>query len=69
MGHKGISKRKLPKEKSKPPAIANHGSGPVSGLVQSEGVGGQLPEKAKAMPFGQGEMNPSSGSKKGHKNH
>jgi hypothetical protein len=32
-------------------------------------VPGQLPGKARAMPLGKGGMNPSSGSKKGHKNH
>jgi len=69
MGHKGVSIRKLPKAKSKPLATANHGSGSVSGLAQPEGVRGQLPGKAKVMPFGKGGMNPSSGSKKRHKNH
>jgi hypothetical protein len=69
MGHKGVSKRKLPKPKLKTPATANRGTGAVSGLARSEGTGGQLPEKAKAMPLGGGRMNPSSGSKKGHKNH
>jgi hypothetical protein len=69
MGHKGVSKRKLPKEKAKPFATANRGSGLVSGLSQSDGAAGQLPEKARTMPFGQGGINPSSGSKKGHKNH
>jgi hypothetical protein len=69
MGHKGVSKRKLPKEKIKPFATANRGSGLVTGLNQPEGIAGQSSEKVRTMPFGQGGINPSSGSKKGHKNH
>jgi hypothetical protein len=69
MGHKGVSKRKLPKAKSKPFATANHGAGAVSGLAQSEAGRGPLPGKARAMPFGNGGMNPSSGSNRGNKKH
>jgi hypothetical protein len=68
MGHKGVSKRKLPKEKTKTPATVNRG-GTISGLIHSENPGGQLPGKARAMPFGKGGMNPSSGSNKGNKRH
>jgi hypothetical protein len=68
MGHKGVSKRKPPKAKLKPLTTANRGSGPVSGLVQSESVPGRLSEKAGSAPVRQGGMNPSSGSKKKHKN-
>jgi hypothetical protein len=69
MGHKGVSKRKPPKAKLKPLVPANRGSGPVSSLSQSENVPGRLPEKAGTALFRQGGMNPSSGSKKKHKNH
>jgi hypothetical protein len=69
MGHKGVSKRKLPKEKVKPFATANRGSGLISGLNQPDGGTGKLPEKSRTMPFGQGGINPSSGSKKANKNH
>ena len=69
MGHKGVSKRKLPKEKTQTPATANRGVGAVSGLRQSESTWNQLPGKAKAMPYGKGGMNPSSGSNKGSKRH
>jgi hypothetical protein len=67
MGHKGVSQRKLPKEKTKPLATANRGGGAVSDLAQPQGVGGQLPGKARAMPSGKGGMNPASGSKSRHK--
>ena len=69
MGHKGVSKRKLPKEKLKPSATANHSSGLVSDLSKPEGVPGQLSEKARGMPSGKGGMYPSTGSKKGQKKH
>jgi hypothetical protein len=68
MGHKGVSKRKLPKEKIKPLATANRGSGPVSILSQSESASGRLSEKTGPAPFHQGGMNPTPGSKKKHKN-
>ncbi len=69
MGHKGVNIRKPPKAKTKSIATANRGAGAVSGLAQSEGIGGQLPRNARAMPFGNGGMNPASGSKNKHKNH
>jgi hypothetical protein len=69
MGHKGVSKRKLPKEKVKPLATANHSSGLISGLTQSPGAAGRLSESPRAMPFNKGGAKPSSGSKQGHKNH
>jgi hypothetical protein len=68
MGHKGVSKRKLPKAKLKPLATANRGSGPVSSLSQSESTSGRLPEKAASTPVHQAGTYPSSGSKKKHKN-
>jgi hypothetical protein len=68
MGHKGVSKRKPPKEKLKPLATANRGSSPVSSLVQSESAPGRSPEKAGVAQFRQGGTNPSSGSKKRLKN-
>ena len=68
MGHsKGVMKRKPPKEKNKPLATANRGGGAVSGLNQPESTGTLLPGKPRAMPFGKGGMNPSSGSNKGNK--
>jgi hypothetical protein len=69
MGHKGVSKRKLPKAKSKPLATAIHSGGSVSDLAKSERGSRQLPEKTSVVPFGNGGMNPSSGSKKSHKKH
>ena len=60
MGHKGVSKRKLPKAKLKPPATANRGVGAVSGLAQSESAG-------RPLLSGKDGMSPSSGSKKQHK--
>ena len=57
MGHKGVSKRKLPKAKSKPLATANRGAGAVSSLAKPEAAGRRLPRKAGAIPFGNGGMN------------
>jgi hypothetical protein len=69
MGHKGVSKRKLPKEKEKTIATANRGTGLIAGLNKSEGGMKQPPGKSQGMPFGQGGINPSAGTKKDHKNH
>jgi hypothetical protein len=69
MGHKGVSKRKPPKEKLKPLATANRGSGPVSALTQAGAGADQLPGKARGVTPGHGDMNPSSGSKKKNKKH
>jgi hypothetical protein len=68
MGHKGVSKRKPPKEKIKPLATANRGTGSVSSLSQSESASRRLPEKAGNTPVHQDGTNLSSGSKKKHKN-
>ena len=62
MGHKGVSKRKLPKAKLKPLATANRGSGAVSSLAQPmAGAGLSL---GNARPLSQDYKNPVSGSKK-----
>jgi hypothetical protein len=68
MGHKGVSKRKLPKEKVKPVATANRSAGLIAGLTESKSTPQQTPGRATGMPFGQGGINPA-GTKKGHKNH
>ena len=69
MGHKGVSKRKLPKEKTKLLVISNRGSDTISGLIKSENTPGQLAVKARMKPFGKGGANPSSGSKERNRNH
>jgi hypothetical protein len=69
MGHKGVSKRKLPKEKLKPLASANRSGGSIPDLVQAERGTRQVPGKPSGLPFGSSGMNPSSGSKKNHKRH
>lgn len=69
MGHKGVSKRKLPKEKLKPLATANHSGGSISDLAQADRGTRQVPGKPSGLPSGNSEMNPSSGSNKNHKRH
>jgi hypothetical protein len=69
MGHKGVSKRKLPKEKEKPLVTANRGTGLIAGLGKSESVMKQPSGKSQGMPFGQGGVKPSAGTKNDHKNH
>ena len=69
MGHKGVSKRKLPKEKLKPLATANRGGGSISDLAQADRGTRQVPEKPSGLPSGIGGMNPLPGSKKNHKKH
>jgi hypothetical protein len=68
MGHKGVSKRKLPKAKLKPLATTNRGES-ASDLAKSERGSRQVPEKSSGVPFGNGGMNSSSGSKKSLKKH
>jgi hypothetical protein len=69
MGHKGVSKRKLPKAKLKPLSTANHSGGSVTDLTQSGRGSTQLPDMSSSFPFGNDGMNPASGSKKPHKKH
>jgi hypothetical protein len=69
MGHKGVSKRKLPKEKMKPLATANRSGGSISDLAQADRGTRHVPGKPSGLPSDIGGMNPSSGSKKNHKRH
>ncbi len=69
MGHKGVSKRKLPKQKLKPLATANRSGGSISDLAQAEKTTRQLPGKNGTLPLANGGMNPSSGLKKSNKKH
>ena len=69
MGHKGVSKRKLPKAKLKPLATANRGAGAISSLAQPMVGVGLSPVNERALPFSQGAKNLVSGSKKNHKKH
>jgi hypothetical protein len=68
MGHKGVSKRKLPKEKLKPLATDNHG-GSISDLAQADRGTRQVPGKSSGIPYGNGGMNSTFGSKKINKKH
>jgi hypothetical protein len=69
MGHKGVSKRKLPKAKLKPLTTANHSGGSISDLARSDRGVRQLPENSSGIQSGNGVTNPSSGSKKTQKKH
>jgi hypothetical protein len=69
MGHKGVSKRKLPQVKSKPLQTSNHSGGAVSDLSQhGNGTARQSAGQDNQNQVGKGGSNSSSGSRKKNKN-